>query len=417
MISEFGKYMYKKFLFFFIQLLLAQGFIYGQNYQKSIDSLEHLIEGLESRKIELETELEDKKLFWVSQQIKKYALPAPIKGEQVVHHSAMSLSYNEEHEQANWVAHMVTKDIEEGKVRRTNDFRVDPLVRTATAVKADYWYSGYDRGHLAPSADFRWSKKALSESYFYSNMSPQLPELNREIWAKLENQIREWVIEDDALFVITGGVLKPALKTIGENEVSVPNFYYKVIMDLQGDDKKALAFVIENGASNKHFLEYAVSVDSVEMLTGIDFFHTLDDELEIALESKNQLKKWTNDAVSSDGVNPLPFKKGRFNTLQAKYHIGEECKVCGTVVATKYNEKGKGAPTYINIDKKFPNHVFTVTVWGDDRKNFSFEPELELMNKVICVSGVVKSFKNIPQITLHSESQLEFLDEYSSGTN
>ena len=153
------------------------------------------------------------------------------------------------------------------------------------------------------------------------------------------------------------------------------------------------------------------------MLTGIDFFHTLDDELEIALESNNQLKKWTNDAVSSDGVNPLPFKKGRFNTLQAKYHIGEECKVCGTVVATKYNEKGKGAPTYINIDKKFPNHVFTVTVWGDDRKNFSFEPELELMNKVICVSGVVKSFKNIPQITLHSESQLEFLDEYSSGTN
>ena len=81
----------------------------------------------------------------------------------------------------------------------------------------------------------------------------------------------------------------------------------------------------------------------------------------------------------------------------------------------KYNKKGKGSPTYINLDKQFPNHVFSITIWGDDRKNFSFEPEMELMNKAICVTGIIKTFKGVPQLTLNSESQMEFLDEYSGG--
>lgn len=405
-----------RILAIFLIFTLFCSFANAQNYKSKIDSLNGVLSSLERSKLELESKLEAYKLKWVSQQIKAIAIPELRDAEKVIHHSAMSLSYNEEYEQANWVAHMVTKDIKDGKVKRTNDFRIDPNVPSGTAVKDDYWYSGYDRGHLAPSADFRWSRKALSESYFYSNMSPQLPELNREVWAKLENKIREWVMEDDDLFVITGGVLKPGLKTIGENEVAVPNFYYKIILDYQGEEHKALAFVIQNAQSNKHFMEYVVSVDSVEKLTGINFFPALPDEIEEKLESSDDLSEWSGDgAIMSDGVSPLPFKKGRYNTLQAKYHVGEECKVCGTVVSTKYNQKGKGSPTYINLDKKFPNHVFTITIWGDDRKNFGFEPELELMKKVICVQGVVKTFKNVPQMSLQSESQVEFLDEFSGN--
>ena len=121
----------------------------------------------------------------------------------------MILGYNENHEQAQWVSHIVLPDVEKGNVSRTNNFRKDELVTSGTASKADYWYSGYDRGHLAPSADFRWSKTALSESYFYSNMAPQLPELNREKWAELENAIREYVIENKIqVYVVTGGSVK-----------------------------------------------------------------------------------------------------------------------------------------------------------------------------------------------------------------
>ena len=117
----------------------------------------------------------------------------------------MSLVYSEEHEQAKWVAHIISPDIITGNVSRTNDFRPDPHVSTGSTVEEDYFlkylqpdssykYDGYgfDRGHLAPSADFRWSTTALSESYFYSNMSPQRPEFNRGTWAELEG-LHSWV--------------------------------------------------------------------------------------------------------------------------------------------------------------------------------------------------------------------------------
>ena len=77
---------------------------------------------------------------------------------------------------------------------------------------------GYDRGHLAPSADFRWSKKALSESYFYSNMSPQVASFNRECWADLEGLIRGYVYENKRdLIVYTGPVLHEGLKNTQEH--------------------------------------------------------------------------------------------------------------------------------------------------------------------------------------------------------
>ena len=134
------------------------------------------------------------------QEIKNILLPELKPGEDLIEHSALFLVYDEQHEQSKWVAHKISQNISEGSVGRTNDFREDTLIKTGSASEKDYFtkslneqgkysYNGYgfDRGHLAPSADFRWSKTALSESYFYSNMSPQLPEFNRKGWAKLEN--------------------------------------------------------------------------------------------------------------------------------------------------------------------------------------------------------------------------------------
>ena len=301
--------------FFFLSIFLLPLVLFSQDYSIKIDSLERILNNIEQRKAGLLADIEKIKLKRVASQIQKVALPKNDKKHKVIHHSAMSLSYNEEHEQANWVVHMIIKDIKDGKVTRTNDFRVDPFVESGTAVKDDYWYSGYDRGHLAPSADFRWSRKALSESYYYSNMSPQLPDLNRQIWAKLENKIREWAIQNEELYVVTGGVLKPGLKTIGKNKVSVPNFYYKIIVDYHEPDYKALAFVIPNGSTKKHFLEFAVSIDSVERLTGFDFFPNIPDNIEDRIEESENVTMWTKEKLKSDGVAPLPFKKGRFKSI------------------------------------------------------------------------------------------------------
>ena len=141
---------------------------------------------MKKRSFELVDELEKLRLIWVREKLDEMGFPKPNERIQTVHHLAMSLGYSEPDEQAAWVQHIVIPQVEFANVSRTNDFRPDSLVTTGSAIETDYFLKevmpdgelkfdgfGYDRGHLAPSADFRWSQTALSESYFYSNMSPQ----------------------------------------------------------------------------------------------------------------------------------------------------------------------------------------------------------------------------------------------------
>lgn len=363
---------------------------------------------------ELNSQVEILKLQLSQDKIIRYALPSQNEKCQMVHHKAMSLCYDEKYEQARWVVHMITRDVEFGNVRRTNDFRSDPLVLTGTAMYDDYVNTGFDRGHLAPSADFRWSKTALSESYYYSNMSPQKPELNRERWAELENMVRDWAMMNDELFVVTGGILKDGLPVIkGSNTVSIPEFFYKVVVDYRLPEIKGIAFVMPNDSCPKEVLEYAVSINKVEELTGIDFFHSLSPEHQEQLENTFDAELWMNKSEKNnvEEAGPLPSKRGQYNTLEAKNMIEKNCKICGKVVSVKYSVKSKGMPTHINLDKKFPNHVFSATIWGSDRKNFSYAPEKELLGKNICIRGKVHEYKKIPQITITNEKQIIFLDE------
>ncbi|MFZ9657177.1 MAG: DNA/RNA non-specific endonuclease, partial [Crocinitomicaceae bacterium] len=153
------------------------------------------------------------------------ACPSLHPGEIILSHTAYSFSYNEEHEQANWVAYLLTKTHLGSGVERSDRFMEDPIVSTGTATNADYAKSGYDRGHLAPAADMSWSETVMQESFYYSNMSPQLPGFNRGIWKRLEEQVRTWAEFYDSIYVVTGPVLSPELPKIGPNQVSVPKYY------------------------------------------------------------------------------------------------------------------------------------------------------------------------------------------------
>lgn len=201
----------------------------------------------------------------------------------IVRHAAFTLEYDEHYEQAKWVAYMLTRQNAAGKNARTNNFRVDPTVKTGSATPADYRGSGYDRGHLAPAADFKWSGRAMSETFFMSNMSPQKPSFNRDIWSRLEAQVRRWATEKDTLYIVTGGILKGSLPTIGGN-VAVPEFYFKVILLHRPPIEEAIGFILPNAGSKKHVMDFAVSVDSVESATGIDFFPALPDTIEARVE-------------------------------------------------------------------------------------------------------------------------------------
>jgi len=205
------------------------------------------------------------------------AMPAHTDSSTVVVHKGYTLCYDEEHEQAKWVAYRLTAKELKGKAKRHGTFKQDPLVSTGSANTNDYKYSGYDRGHLAPAADMAWSKDAMKESFYTSNISPQHPSFNRGIWKKLESQVRKWAKENDELLIVTAGMIFDTTK-IGD--VSVPMFFYKVILDNKEPERKAIAFILLNEKSNIKLENYAVTVDFVEAITKINFFPTIEDSLE-----------------------------------------------------------------------------------------------------------------------------------------
>ena len=226
-------------------------------------------------------------------------IPKTNSKDKIITHEGYSLLYNETHEQATWVAYELTK-VETVKLfERTDKFISDPKVKTGTASDKDYEGSGYDRGHLAPASDMGWSSTAMLESFFYSNMSPQTPSFNRGIWKKLEELVRTWAIENNNVYVVTGPILTNGLPTIGSNKVSVPNYYYKVILDYSNPSIKGIGFILPNTASKEQLQYYAVSIDSIEKLTGIDFFPLLQDGQEDLIEKTLCVKCWSWNKIKT----------------------------------------------------------------------------------------------------------------------
>ena len=217
----------------------------------------------------------------------------------IIKHAGFTLNYAETYEQAGWVAYELTAKETYGKYKRSDKFMSDPAIKTKSADHIDYAGSGYDRGHLAPAADMGWSLTTMQESFYYSNMSPQNKSFNRGIWKNLENQVRVWAREYDAVYIVTGPVLTPGLPVIGPNKVAVPDYYYKVILDYTLPEKKAIGFILANQPSRNSLTEYAVSVDSVEAITGINFFHHLSDKEENIIERACNPASWTWQKVST----------------------------------------------------------------------------------------------------------------------
>lgn len=212
---------------------------------------------------------------------------------QIIHHQNYSLSYSERHEQAEWVAYeLKASDLSSTNHKRPY-FEIDNAVKTGAAHWGNYKKSGYDKGHLCPAGDRRFTKEAHDETFLTSNISPQEHKFNAGVWNRLEQKVRYWAKKNDGVFVITGGVLKDNLKAIGDENVSVPNQFYKVILDNTKGRIKMLAFLMDNKDSDLPLYKFVVSVDEVEAATGIDFFPQLDDAIENTLEASSSYKSWS----------------------------------------------------------------------------------------------------------------------------
>ena len=222
---------------------------------------------------------------------KSFFLPTSTTG-QIVHHQYYSLSYSEPHEQAEWVAYELKKEHLKDYDFERPYFEIDPAVKTGSAHWRNYKNSGYDRGHLCPAGDRDFSESAFKETFLTSNIAPQKHDFNAGIWNRLEQKVRYWASKHDGVFVITGGILHDKLPSIGNENVAIPQHFYKVVLDYNNGAPKMIGFLIPHKDTNLSLKRFEVTVDSIEAMTGINFFESLDDTIEAGLESTLNYSKW-----------------------------------------------------------------------------------------------------------------------------
>lgn len=220
-----------------------------------------------------------------------YLQPSSTTGA-VVQHNYYTLSYNEKYEQAEWVAYVLKKQDLTYDDRKRPYFIEDPKVKTKSADWRNYKRSGYDRGHLCPAGDRRFSLQAYNETFYTSNITPQKNDFNAGIWNRLEKKVRQWAKKDKELYIITGGVLKGNMDEIGDEDVAVPNSFYKIILKGKKNNLKAIAFLFPHKESTKPLSSFAVSIDKIEKETGINFFKSLPSVQEKELERQVVKSDW-----------------------------------------------------------------------------------------------------------------------------
>ena len=231
-------------------------------------------------------------------QAQKYELPKPLNrtDEKTLVHEGYTCSFNTSRLTPTYVAWCLTRERVNGKVKRTNFFDVDPSVESRYQVRhSDYSGTRFDRGHMCPAADNQHSQKAMVECFYMTNMCPQRHALNSGAWNDLEIQCRSWARNYGKVYICSGPIYdKKPYQTIGNRRscrIAVPDRFFKVVL-MVGRQTKAIGFIYPNGSANKEMRSYAVSVDKVEQVTGLNFFYLLDDKIENQIEKECKPSAW-----------------------------------------------------------------------------------------------------------------------------
>lgn len=216
-------------------------------------------------------------------------------------YKAFNLEFSPIHMQARWVGYFVSRERLETKSlkRQGIGFEKDEKIRGGSANNDDYRRSGYDRGHLTPARDMAFSKETFLESFLFSNISPQTPSFNRGKWAELEKFVRKLAKKYEMLYVVTGPILpnyeydeNSECKTIGENKVFVPFYFFKALLFYSKEKVEAIAFIMPNKKLKENLSFFACSVDYMEEIVGIDVFASLPDEIEERVEKEYDEEFW-----------------------------------------------------------------------------------------------------------------------------
>lgn len=217
-------------------------------------------------------------------------LPSGMKNV-VCHYSGFTSYFNPETHIPNCVAYEIIESETTGDEPRKKSFEADHTI-DGCAESSDYRNSGYDRGHMAPAADMKWSKEAMEESFLMTNICPQVKSLNSGIWHRLEQRVREWAARDSSIIVVCGPIFTPGkpVEQIGEIGVAVPHRFFKALY--APGRNIGIAFIFDNDKVKGELRKYAVTIDSVERETGLDLFYNLPDDIENEVENQCNYKLW-----------------------------------------------------------------------------------------------------------------------------
>ena len=201
-----------------------------------------------------------------------YGMPSTAADHPVVCRSGYILEHDPVAKIPNWVAWTLTKDHAISCLPRDDAFAADQsLPADKRSDPKDYAGTGYDQGHLANNADMSYDPQVARESFLMSNMSPQLPQVNRGTWKSLESTERAMAYDlGHSITIYAGNIYSAASKKIGKNNVVVPDSLFKILID--DNAKVSYAFIMPNVTNiDADMMKYQVSVSDVEKASGITF--------------------------------------------------------------------------------------------------------------------------------------------------
>lgn len=225
-------------------------------------------------------------------ELEKVIIPTNLHSEMKTY-EGFTVSFNASNRTANYVSWELLGEETDGSSSRSSEkFWQDSDIKNCPK-SSDYTRTGYDRGHLYPAADAKWSEQSMHDCFSMANITPQAHSLNGGAWKTLEDKERLWAKRDSALIIIAGPVYQDADKLrIGDAGVRVPSAYFKVLLAPYIENPRAIAFVYPNTHCPGNMQNYAQSIDYVESITGLDFFSTLPDDIEERIESNYSFRDW-----------------------------------------------------------------------------------------------------------------------------
>ena len=391
-------------------MLLSTDLLQAQQYADSLATYYAELAELRAREQAVEARIEFLRRHVDFSKIGAYTLADSDAASALVEHSAMVLNYDEASEGPEWVAHIIYPMTSDYDTKRKNNFKEDEQVTTQSATAADYRKLNqleegitYDRGHMAPSADFDWWQKAMDESFYYSNMSPQLSGLNRNKWRIMEELLRDYANKTGNLLYVATGPVFTSIKEnpLADSGIDIPGAYYKVVVD--PILKRGIGFVLPNEtvSTSEKLIDYYYSIDDIEDLTGIDFFVGLEDRLESFVEGAAYPMEWLPAAeIGVIPVNQLPA--GIRNTADLNLLADSEkiYSICGGVEQVVENSK-----TYtLYLTTEYKEQPLVVSISKAYAGQFSSNFTEIFKDNFLFVRGVVKPYRGKYRVVVEQAS-------------